>query len=237
MYTLTTCSRCQHNVCAKKISLFETLNDADLAKVMSIIERKTFKKGDFIFKEGQLAERLYIVNGGSFKVFTQTKEGDEVILYLLTEGDYFGDLNLLKSEPLSYSAVALEPTHMCTIKKERMDVLLSDYPELYPAILESAYKRIMGLETLLQTVNAKDVDSRIATLLLQLAEQFGVMKPSGIEVPLKITREEMARLIGLTRETVSRKLSQFQTNGYISFTDNKSIFIKDMNALTEDFGI
>lgn len=237
MYTLTTCSRCQHNVCAKKISMFESLNDADLGKVMEIIERKTFKKGELIFKEGELAQRLYIVNGGSFKVFTQTKEGDEVILYLMTEGDYFGDLNLLKSEPLNYSAAALETTHMCTISKERMDVLLSDYPELYPAILESAYKRIMNLESLLQTVNAKDIDSRIVKLLSQLAEQFGVMKPEGIEVPLKVTREEMARLIGLTRETVSRKLSQFQSNGYIQFTDHKAIFIKDLQSLLDDFGI
>lgn len=226
-----TCLTCRHHHCAKKVSLFEAFSDIDVERVLSLIERFQFSKGDYIFQEGALADRLYIVNKGSFKVFRYTKDGKEQILYMLGDGDFFGDLNLLKAEMLTLNAVALEETHLCTIKKSDFDELLKRYPELYPKILEHAHNRIYELESLIQTLTSKDIDSRIASLLLKLAESFGVQKTTGVEIPLKMTREEMASFIGLTRETVSRKLSLFQLEGYVEFEDNKRILIKSTSDL------
>lgn len=231
MFPISGCISCQHKFCAKKVGLFESFNSDDLEKLLTLIERLHISKGDFIFKEGMLSDRLYIVNGGSFKVFRYTKDGKEQILYVLTEGDYFGELNLLKTGALEFSAIALEDTHLCTIKKTDFDGMLAAYPTLYAKILEHAYERIYALESLIQTLTAKDVDARIATLLLKLADQFGIMKQGRIEIPLKLTREEMANHIGLTRETVSRKLSQFQTDGLVVFSNSRSIAIVNAKAL------
>lgn len=231
MFPISGCISCQHKFCAKKVGLFESFDSDDLEKLLPLIERLKISKGDFIFKEGVLSDRLYIVNGGSFKVFRYTKDGKEQILYVLSEGDYFGELNLLKTEVLEFSAIALEDTHLCTIKKTDFDGLLAAYPTLYTKILEHAYERIYALESMIQTLTAKDVDARIATLLLKLADQFGIMKQGRIEIPLKLTREEMANHIGLTRETVSRKLSQFQTDGLVAFSDSRSIAIVNAKAL------
>lgn len=231
MFPISGCISCQHKFCAKKVGLFESFDSDDFEKLLQLIERIHIPKGEYIFKEGVLSDRLYIVNGGSFKVFRYTKDGKEQILYVLTEGDYFGELNLLKTEALEFTAIALEDTHLCTIKKTDFDGLLSAYPSLYAKILEHAYERIYALESMIQTLTAKDVDARIATLLLKLADQFGIMKQGRIEIPLKLTREEMANHIGLTRETVSRKLSQFQTDGLIAFSDSRSIAILNSEAL------
>ncbi len=231
MFPISGCISCQHKFCAKKVGLFESFDPDDLENLLKLIERLYIPKGDFIFKEGNVSDRLYIVNGGSFKVYRYTKDGKEQILYLLSEGDYFGELNLLKTQVQEFNAIALEDTHLCTIRKDAFDSLLSAYPKLYAKILEHAYERINTLESMIQTLTAKDVDSRIASLLLKLADQFGIQKQGCIEIPLKLTREEMSNLIGLTRETVSRKLSQFQTDGLVEFEDSRTIYITDINAL------
>lgn len=231
MFLIEGCISCQHKVCAKKVGLFESFNQDDFEKLLKLIERLYIPKGDFIFKEGMLSDRLFIINGGSFKISRYTKDGKEQILYILTEGDYFGELNLLKTEALEFSAIALEDTHLCTIRKADFDGLMSAYPSLYSKILEHAYERIATLENMIQTLTAKDVNSRLATLLLNLAEQFGVQKQGYIEIPLKLTREEMANTIGLTRETVSRKLSQFQNDDLIELVDHRMIHLINLSAL------
>lgn len=231
MSEINGCISCQHRYCAKKVGLFESFDTENFEKVIAMIKRLHIPKGELIFREGELSDRLYIVNGGSFKVYRYTPEGKEQILYLLSEGDYFGDLSLLKSVPLEFSAIALEDTHLCTLQKTDFDQLLLAHPSLYGKILEHAYERINTLETMVATLTSKDIDTRVATLLLNLADQFGIKKRDFIEIPLKLTREEMANLIGLTRETVSRKLSQFQNDDLIELIDSRTIILRNINAL------
>lgn len=225
------CISCQHKYCAKKVGLFESFDNDNFEKIVDQIQRIFIPKGDYVFHEGDLSDRLYIVNGGSFKVYRYTSDGKEQILYLLTEGDYFGELNLLKAEKSEFSAIALEDTHLCTLQKKDFDQLLLAHPSLYGKILEHAFERINTLETMVATLTSKDVDSRIATLLLNLADQFGIQKKGFIEIPLKLTREEMANFIGLTRETVSRKLSQFQNDELVELTDSRTLIIRNLAAL------
>ena len=227
----SSCLICKHTYCAKKVSLFSGFSDVDLAKVLSLIQRKTYEKGDVIFHEGDLCDQLLIVNDGSMKVFQVSKEGKEQILYILSEGDFLGDLNLLKKDVYRLSGAALEETHLCTIQKDDFDQLLASYPELYLQVMSYAHDRIKDLELLVQTLTTKDVESRLAVLLNRLAQNFGVQKKEGIEIQLTLTREEMANFVGVTRETVSRKLSSMQADGLIELYDNHMILIKDIGAM------
>lgn len=231
MKIIGTCISCSHKYCAKKVSLFESFSNDDLSKVLSLIERYEYEKGDHIFDEGDPFDRLYIVNGGSFKIFRYNKEGKEQILYVLSDGEFIGDLNLLKKDILSFNAVALEKTYLCTIKKDAFDSLMQEHPEMYHAILASAYDRIMSLENLVQTLTVKDVETRLASLLVRLAENFGIRTKEGIKIEMTLTREEMASYVGLTRETISRKLSKFQTDGLIELYENKVLLILDYDEL------
>lgn len=225
------CISCGNLYCAKKVALFESFSDSDLAKVLDLIERIQFQKGEVIFSEGQVFDRLYIVNTGSLKVFRNTKEGKEQILYVLSDGDFLGDLSLLKKETFKFSSVALVDTSLCTIQKDKFDLLMKNYPELYERVLEYAHDRISALEDLVRTLTTKDTDARLAALLIKLADSFGIRKKDGIEIQFPLTREEMASFIGLTRETISRKLSNFQTKGYIEIYENKLILIRDIEAI------
>jgi len=226
-----TCVRCNHRYCAKKVALFSAFSDEDLEKVLVLIKRKRYDKGEIIFNEGDICDQLLIVNGGSLKVFQVSKEGKEQILYVLNEGSFLGDLNLLKKDVYTFSASALEETHLCTIAKDDFDGLMREHPALTAQVMAYAHDRIRDLEKLVQTLTTKDVESRLAALLIRLAESFGIKKENGIEIQLPITREEMANFVGLTRETVSRKLSSLQADGLIELGDNRMLLIKDMAGI------
>jgi len=233
MNTCDKCCSCNHKYCASKVSLFSTLADKDLEKVVNLVTHKTFEKGDIIFSEGETFDKLYIINTGSIKVYKFTKDGKEQILYILKEGEFLGDLNLLKKDIFKFSANALEPTSICVIQKSDFDSLIKTNPEISIKVLEYAHDRISSLEDLIQTLTTKDVEVRLATLLLNLSKAFGVKTSKGIEISLPLTREDMANFIGVTRETVSRKLSAFQSQNIIDIIESRTILIKDINTLRE----
>ncbi|MBB6713729.1 Crp/Fnr family transcriptional regulator [Clostridium gasigenes] len=227
------CCPCNHKYCAKKVSLFASLSDDDLNKVVNLITKKSFEKGDIIFSEGELFDKLFIINNGSIKIYTYTKDGKEQILYILKEGEFLGDLNLLKNDIFKFNAMALESTNMCIIHKDDFDILIKTNPEISIKILEYAHDRIASLENLVQTLTTKDVEVRLASLLINLSSTFGIKTDIGIEITLPLTREDMANFIGVTRETVSRKLSYFQSQNIIEIFENKIILIKDITILKE----
>lgn len=233
MSSCSGCCSCGHKYCAQKVSLFTSLSDKDLNKVVNLITKKSFKKGDIIFSEGETFDKLFIVNGGSIKVYKYTKEGKEQILYILKEGEFLGDLNLLKKDIFKFHASALEPTNMCIIHKDDFDSLIKTNPDISIKVLEYAHDRISSLENLVQTLTTKDVEVRLASLLLNLSKSFGSKTNKGIEVTLQLTREDMANFIGVTRETISRKLSHFQSQDIIEIFENKLILIKDIDILKE----
>lgn len=224
---------CNHKYCAKKVSLFSSLSDNDLNKVTNLITKKAFEKGEIIFSEGDPFDKLFIINNGSIKIYTSSKDGKEQILYILKSGEFLGDLNLLKNDIFKFNAMALEYTNMCIIHKDDFDILIKTNPEISIKILEYAHDRIASLENLVQTLTTKDVDVRLASLLINLSETFGIKSDIGIEITLPLTREEMANFIGVTRETVSRKLSYFQSQNIIEIFENKIILIKDITTLKE----
>lgn len=231
--TQNQCLSCGHNHCAKKVSLFSNLNEQDLEEVVQLIARRRVRKGETVFSIGDASDSLYIVNRGSLKVFCLNRDGREQILYLLNEGEFLGDVHLLKSGTFDYEAVALEETHLCIIRKTEFDQLILDRPEISIKLLAYAHDRIVDLEELVQTLTTNDADARLASLLMTLAKSSGVETEEGLEITLSISREDMAHYIGLTRETISRKLGQFANAGILYFKDNKHLVIKDLGRLAE----
>lgn len=227
------CLRCGHEVCARKVALFSTLSEDELRGVLDLIRRKYVPKGETVFTEGSAADTLIIVNRGSLKIHTETRDGRDQILYLLQEGEFIGDLNLLKTTAFTFSGTALEDTHLCMIRKPDFDALLRRSPEISLKVLAYAHERIIGLESLVQTLTLKDADTRLAVLLRNLAEKNGTPSLPATEFSLPLSREDMAAAIGLTRETISRKLSQLSAEGIITLPTSRSIRILDMAALRE----
>lgn len=225
------CKNCQHTMCAKKVPLFSNLNDEEIEKIVALIVRKKYKKGEMPFLQGSHLEGLYIINKGKIKIFKYTKEGKEQILYILSEGDFFGELSLLKTEESGFNAEAIEPVEICLIKKLDFEAILKTNAEITMKILQIISHRLSKLETLVQSLGTKDVEARIAQMLIDLIKEFGTEKNNRIELTLPLTREDMANYIGVTRETISRKLSALQDEGVIQLVGNKKIIIKDLGNL------
>ena len=228
------CCHCSHQYCAKKVSIFASLSDEELIQITSLVAQIQFSKGDLIFSEGQPFDKLYIINGGSMKVFKYNKEGKEQILYILNQGEFLGDLSLFKKGVLPFSAIALEDITLCTIHKNDFDHIIKNNPSISLKVLEYAHDRIFELENLIQTVTTKDIETRLASLLLNLSRTFGEPykdDPNQIYIHLTMSREDMANFIGVTRETISRKLSYFQSQNTIEVIGNRAILIKSLDTL------
>lgn len=225
------CEKCTGKYCAKKVSIFSTLEDEQLKEIADMVIHRNYKKGQSVFFEGDISDKLYIVNKGKIKIFKYTKEGKEQILYILSDGDFTGDLSLLKKGKLEFNAEALENTAVCTLTKENFDKILSDNPNIALKILEVVHDRVINLENLVQRLNTKDVESRVSDVLLSLIKNFGNETNEGTLLQLPLSREEIGNYSGLTRETISRTLTSMQEEGIIELIGTKKIIIKNIEYL------
>ncbi|NFV13220.1 Crp/Fnr family transcriptional regulator [Clostridium sp. FAM 1755] len=229
-----TCRNCHHNICARKVRIFSSLSEKELIKIVNMTGHEAFKKGEAICNEGDKSETLVIINEGKVKLCKLTKEGKEQIIHILSSGDFFGELNLFNdNESYNFSAYAISDVKICTLTKQKMDDILLKNPDISLKILKEVTKRLAETETLAQNLATNDADIRIANMILDFGEKYGVNKEEYIEIKLPINREEMANYVGVTRETISRKLSKFEDLEIIKLVGNKVIIIKDKDALKE----
>lgn len=217
----------------RNIPLLSSLSEEESQKISEEVITKEFQKGDFIFKTGDKADRLYIVCEGKMKIFKYLTDGREQILYIYGAGDFVGAFNLLKEDEYWYNAVALEDTIVSTLSKKNFDEIIIKNPTITLKVLEQSYERIRWAEDLVDRLSTMNTDAKVASLLLRLEDDFGTRKGNDIILNLTINREEMGSYAGISRETMTRKLRTFKELGIIEFEGNKVIIIKDKDRLKE----
>lgn len=228
------CGHCQHQLCAKRVPIFSSLDEEELDQVTGLIVRRQYAKGETILLEGSVLDSLIIVNRGMVKAFRYTQEGREQILYIFSEGDFFGEKNLLSRQEATYNVEALEPTHICMIRSKDFQALISEYPDISLKIIRELSGRLDRLENTVQNMGTKSAEARIGAVLIEFAEKYGTRHAEGIQFELPFSREGIANYIGTARETVSRRLNHLQEEGVIDMVGNKKIIIKNLEALREE---
>ncbi|MCW3489249.1 Crp/Fnr family transcriptional regulator [Dethiobacter alkaliphilus] len=229
----SSCSRCCDEKCASKVPIFFGLSQEDLKRVVSLIVRKEYEKDEILVLKGSNLEGLIIVSKGRVKAFRDTLEGREQILYIFSEGDFFGEKNLLQNRDVTYTVQALEKTHICMIKKVDFHQLFRTNPDIGLKVLQELCNRLYHLENALESIGSRSVEARINSVLLDFAHKFGQTHPQGIMIELPLSREGIANYIGLTRETVSRKMSLLQEEGIIKMVGHKKVIILNKEALDQ----
>ncbi|MCL6589948.1 MAG: Crp/Fnr family transcriptional regulator [Firmicutes bacterium] len=229
------CSYHNHQPCARKVPVFAALDDEELKQVVSLIIQKKYPKGSLICREGEPLSNLFLINRGKVKIYRISADGKEQILYILAEGDFFGERNLLlEKKRAEYNAEAMEDTLVCMITGPDCHRLLLRHPEISLKIMEELCERIDKLENLLSSISPRETDNRICLMLLEFRNKYGKAGPDGtVVIDLPLNREEMANYIGVTRETVSRKLNALKEAGIIDFIGNKKVQVINEKALEE----
>ena len=233
-----TCSTCSHHQtkdpCPKKVPIFNFLSDQEIIKIARMTTHKEFKKGQALVHEGEKSDKLFIINKGQVKLSKFTVNGKEQILNIMTCGDFFGELHLFNNDEVNnFSVYAIEDTEICMLTKDDIDVIMEANSEIALKLLKAVTKRLVHTENLAQNLATKDPEVRIIQMILEFCEKFGTKKDQGILIDLPISREEIASYVGVTRETISRKLSKFEGIGLISLSGNKQLFVRDQVVLRE----
>ena len=227
------CSFESHIECARHVPIFSSLNEDELQQVVSLIDQKSFEKNTMLISEGDISRDFIIVSNGKIKIFGQSQDGKEQILYILTNGDFFGERNLLHDRKVDYYAQAMEDTLVCTIEKSRFQSLVTRFPGIGLKIMDVLCDRLDKMESMFKKISPKDVDSRVNMMLLELSQKYGRKHRDGVLIELPMNREEMANYIGVARETVSRKITSLRDEGVIKIIGNKKILILNEKALAD----
>jgi len=225
------CEKCHHGLCTSRVPIFFSLNADEHRRISDLVVHKHYEKNELIFMEGDSLGSLIIIHYGKVKAYRYTPDGKEQILYIFTDGDFLGEKNILRKQMATYNAEALEDTEVCVIRREPFQRMLLEYPEISLKIAEELCERLEKLETMVQSLGTKDVESRVSMLLLEFAKKFGREHPKGKLIELPLSREGIANYIGVTRETVSRKFSLLQKDGIIELIGNRKVILLDETAL------
>ncbi|MCB5237461.1 MULTISPECIES: Crp/Fnr family transcriptional regulator [Niallia] len=218
--------------CPKRVPIFHSLSELEIKKITDVVHHRLFKKGEMIIEEGEISTSLFIIHSGKVKLSKLTVQGKEQIVHLLTDGDFFGESNLFHDDiVMNLSCHALEDTKICLLKKTDFDQIMANNPDISFKLLKTITKRLSHTEDLARTLATKDPEVRIADMLLEFCEKFGSENQNTVLIKLPITREEISSYVGLTRETISRKLAKLVDKGILTLIGNKQILIHDKGKL------
>ena len=214
----------------RKVPLLQDLPADVLAKLAEKVELREIRRRQVIYLPGDPGTAVFLVNGGRVKVSKVTRDGKELTLSYRVPGEIFGETCLIDGEPREEMAEAMENALVTEIEREVFDELLRTQPSLGYKMTKILAQRRREIEAKIENLVFKDVNSKLAELLLRFSEEYGVEDARGTLVALKITHQEMANLIGSTRETVSLTLAQFKKRGLIQ-SEGRKVIISDREGL------
>ncbi|MBZ4687887.1 MAG: family transcriptional regulator, cyclic receptor protein [Clostridia bacterium] len=222
-----------HTKLLRKIDLFSDLSEDLLQKISELIVTQTYKKGETIFWEGDPGEAFYFLYSGKVKASKLFPTGQEIIICTLGPGDVFAEVTLLKKDqPYPVTATALEKSEVGFIKNKDLENLLKENSGLALELIRQLNNKLIEAHHRIRNMGVTDVFTRTVTILKKLSESFGKETGEGIKIELRLSRQDMANLVGTTRETISRVVSKLKNQEIID-VKGQAIIIKDMEALEE----
>ncbi len=218
-----------------KIPYFTGISDDELKAIADIMTECTYRRGSILFMEGEFGEAVHFVMDGCVKIYKTSEEGREHILYFANPGDIFAEVILFNEVNYPATAQAVDDCRIATIRNEDLEKVLIEHPSMAVAIIKVLNKRLINAQAQVKSLALQNTHSRTAEMLLRLAEERGIKTPEGIELDLNISRQELASMIGTTRETVTRVLTSFKK--YNAIEMNRSVIrIKSLDKLKEWIG-
>lgn len=209
----------------QNVPLFSQLTPVDLQRVEEVARERAYPKNSVILFEDDPGDSLFVVKQGQVKVVLIGEDGREVILSVLGEGQFFGEMALLDDEPRSAHVIAMEDSTLVVLRREDFQGILLQSPALALALLRELTRRLRRADEKVGSLVLLDVNGRVARLLLDMAEEEG-----GDRISRRLTHHTIAQMIGSSRETVSRTMRELTDKGFIDVT-RKDILLRDRAGL------
>ncbi|PZR60420.1 MAG: hypothetical protein DLM53_12235 [Candidatus Eremiobacter antarcticus] len=210
----------------KRVPLFSEFGEDDITAVAGVIQSRRFAKHAVLVHEGDAGDALFVVVKGNVAVTRLSNEGKESILSILKEGDFFGEMGVLDSSPRSATIKALGDVEVALLWRKDFLDLLGRSAQMSLRLVLTLSTRLRATNQAIQAASYQDIRTRLASLLMNLEKNFGEPVDGGTRLTLRLTNQEMANMIGTTRETVNRMLNRFW--------DEKLIDMRTANVVITD---
>jgi CRP-like cAMP-binding protein len=214
----------------KEVPIFNTLSALEAKEISTYFLSEKYHRKAPIFSEGDPPEWLYIVKKGKVKITKLSQEGKEIILEIISPMDFFGGIAVLKGFPYPANAVAMEDTEVMKISRKNLLSVMDRFPGLMYCMATNIGDRIRGSHETLKSIALEKVESRIASLLIKLSDKAGEKTPEGVMIDMKLTKQDIAEMVGTTVETSIRTMSKLAKSGILSTRSGK-IVIRDLEKL------
>lgn len=214
----------EEHSCIDIVPIFSHLDKEEKDEVIAITNERQFARGETIYQAGDSGRALYVIHQGSVRVFRLSPTGKEQVIRIAGPGDFLGELTVLSDQELNEYAVTNSPVTMCYIDGHDLQSLMAKYPSIAMKILEVMSRRLERAEGLIEDINLHSADYRLSRALLELAGD-------SLVVNLPSTKGDFASSLGMTQETLSRKLSSWQDDEIIDMRGQRRIYVLNRQAL------
>ncbi|NOX89234.1 MAG: Crp/Fnr family transcriptional regulator [Calditrichaeota bacterium] len=218
----------------RMIPLFSELDDKALEEIARMAVRQTYKKDNMVLIEEEIGSTMFIILSGRVKISRISDEGREVILSILVDGDFFGEMSILDGQTRSANAVTLEDTELLLIQRENFLRILHDYPQVSINLLKELAHRLRRSDEQIKSLSLQNAMGKVASTLLRIADDSGIIKHGKVEISQLPPQQDLANMAGTSRETISRVIKSLSQLGYVKKEGSKLIIL-DYEKFREDF--
>ena len=218
----------------KYIPLFSELTDAELKEIVKLAARQVYKKDNMILIEEEIGSTMFIILDGRVKISRISDDGREVILSILSEGDFFGEMSILDGQNRSANVVTLDDSKIMVIRREDFLQMLHDYPQIAINLLKELAGRLRRSDSQIKSLSLQNATGKVASTLLRIADDSGKIHLGQVEIPRLPPQQDLANMAGTSRETISRVLKALTKQGYLK-KEGSRLIIKDYESFRSEF--
>jgi CRP-like cAMP-binding protein len=197
------------------VPIFSALNANVLDELLSRMTKRSYQKNNMILMEDEFGDTFFIIAGGSIKITRVSEDGREVILAMLGEGEFFGEMSLLDGETRSANAIAIEESKVLILKRHDFLLFLERFPKIAISLLTEMAGRIRKSDQQIESLSLSDAEHRIGITLIRMAEELGTIRQGKVEISNLPYQQDIANMAGTSRETVSRMMKILEEKGFI----------------------
>ena len=209
-----------------QVPLFAELPADRLNELVQMVRRRTYHRGETIFHKGDPGNGLYIIINGQVKIVLPSETGEEAMLAVLEGGDFFGELALFDGLPRSATVVAVQNAEVLVLHRDDFLGFVGRNPEVAVALFEVLSRRLRATDELIEDAIFLDVPGRLAKRLLDLADKHGHPTEQGVEIDLKLTQQDLAAMVGATRESVNKHLGWMRDHRLIQLDRQRIVLLR-----------